>query len=217
MSGPLAGVRALLLDLDGVLVVRGRLLPGALESLARLDAAGFPYLIGTNMSLVSRRTLVAQMARGGFAVPVERVMTASSAAAAYCARAFAGEPIFVMAAPDALREFEGQRVLGYDEAASADSVAAVVVGDAAQDFTARNMQSAFRLIREGAHLVAMHKNRWWITPEGVRLDSGAYVTALEFGTERRALVTGKPSRAFFREAVRCLDAMSGHSDAGPLE
>ena len=50
----------------------------------------------------------------------------------------------------------------------------------------------------------MHKNRWWTAPAGVMLDSGAYVAALEFGAERRALVTGKPSRAFFGEGVRQL-------------
>jgi ribonucleotide monophosphatase NagD (HAD superfamily) len=37
---------------------------------------------------------------------------------------------------------------------------------------------------------------------------GRYVAALEYGTERRALVTGKPSRAFFGEAVRMLAEQS---------
>jgi ribonucleotide monophosphatase NagD (HAD superfamily) len=85
----------------------------------------------------------------------------------------------------------------------------VIVGDAGDDFTARNIQSAFRLLRGGAGFVAMHKNRWWITPAGVLLDSGGYVAALEYGTERRALVTGKPSRAFFGEAVRMLAGQGG--------
>jgi ribonucleotide monophosphatase NagD (HAD superfamily) len=66
------------------------------------------------------------------------------------------------------------------------------------------MQTAFTLLRGGARFVAMHKNRWWMTPAGVMLDSGAYVAALEFGVQKRALVTGKPSRAFFAEGVRQL-------------
>jgi ribonucleotide monophosphatase NagD (HAD superfamily) len=84
------------------------------------------------------------------------------------------------------------------------TAAAVIVGDAEADFIHPNIQSAFRLLRDGADFLAMHKNRWWITPAGVMLDSGAYVAALEFATERRAVVTGKPSRAFFGEAVRIL-------------
>ncbi len=93
----------------------------------------------------------------------------------------------------------------------------MVIGDAGPEFTPRNLQTAFTRLRGGAKFVAMHKNRWWITPDGVMLDSGAYVAALEFGTRRRALVTGKPSRAFFGEGVRLLGRMPrGPASAGGL-
>jgi ribonucleotide monophosphatase NagD (HAD superfamily) len=110
------------------------------------------------------------------------------------------------------------RLLSHDEVADpAAEAAAVIVGDAGDDFTPRNIQSAFRLLRGGAGFVAMHKNRWWITPAGVLLDSGGYVAALEYATERRPLVTGKPSAAFFREAVRMLNAQYGAAAAAGNE
>jgi HAD superfamily hydrolase (TIGR01450 family) len=201
----LAGVRGLVLDLDGVLVLKNALLPGAVEALAALDAGGIPYVIGTNVSLVSRATLAGELARGGLAIPAERIVSAVSSAAAFARRRYGTAPLYVMGSPDAMKEFEGLRLLSHDEAADPGAkAAAVIVGDAADEFTPRNIQSAFRLLRGGASFVAMHKNRWWLTPAGVTLDSGAYVAALEFATERRALVTGKPSRAFFGEAVRML-------------
>ena len=209
----LAGVRGLVLDLDGVLVLRNALIPGADEALATLKARGIPYVVGTNMSIVSRATLARELARGGLPIPPERIVTASSAAAALARRRFGTAPLYVMGSADCLTEFGGLRLLTHDEAAEADAVAAVIVGDAGQEFTARNMQSAFRLLRGGAQLVAMHKNRWWITPSGVTLDSGAYVAALEFGLERRALVTGKPARAFFAETVRMLNEIAGATAA----
>ena len=210
LKGELAGVRGLVLDLDGVLVLKGALLAGAVEALAALDLRGIPYVIGTNMSIVSRATLAAELARGGLPVPAERIVTAASTAAALARRRYGAAPLYVMGSPDALTEFSGLRLLSYDEAADAAvEAAAVIVGDAGDDFTARNIQSAFRLLRGGAGFVAMHKNRWWITPAGVLLDSGGYVAALEYGTERRALVTGKPSRAFFGEAVRMLAGQGG--------
>jgi HAD superfamily hydrolase (TIGR01458 family) len=220
---PFAGVRGLLLDLDGVLILRSQPVAGARESLARLDEAGLPYLVATNVSLVSRDTLSRDLGRAGLVVPADRLMTAASAAAAYSARHFAGQKLYVMGAPDALREFDGQELVTYDQAADlaagaeapggASGVAAVVVGDAADEFTSRNMQSAFRLIRKGAGFVAMHKNRWWLTPAGLTLDSGAYVAALEFGSQRRAVVVGKPSRDFFLEGVRRLGEMARDSGA----
>jgi HAD superfamily hydrolase (TIGR01458 family) len=213
----LAGVRALLLDLDGVVVLKGQLLPGAAEALVRLDAAGVPFVIGTNMSLLSRRDLAGHLARGGASVSPDRIVSAASAAAAYVRRRFGDEPVYVLVAPAALSEFEGLRLLSHEEAAAPGArAAAVVVGDAAQDFTPANLQSAFRLLRGGARFVAMHKNRWWLTPTGEVLDAGAYVVGLEYATERRALVTGKPARAFFAEGVRRLAEITAAAGGAPL-
>jgi HAD superfamily hydrolase (TIGR01458 family) len=213
----LAGVRGLVLDLDGVLVLKGALLPGAVEALATLDAHWIPYVIGTNVSLVSRATLALDLARGGLPIPAERIVSAVSTAAALARRKYGAAPLYVMASADAMTEFDGLKVLSHDEAAEPGAeAAAVVVGDAAEEFSPRNMQSAFRLLRNGAGFVAMHKNRWWLTPAGVTLDSGSYVAALEFATERRALVTGKPSRAFFAEAVRMLARDAGDRPSRPL-
>ncbi len=198
----LAGVRGLLLDLDGVIVLRGKLIPGAAEALAALDAAPFPYRLATNYSLFSRATLSGQFAQAGVVIPPERIVSAASAAAAHARRHYGTQPLYVMSSADARVEFEGLSLMSHDEAAQPGArAAAVIVGDAGEDFTPRNLQSAFALLRGGARFVAMHKNRWWITPSGVKLDSGAYVAALEFGAERRALVTGKPSPAFFGEGV----------------
>jgi len=208
----LAGVRALLLDIDGVLVRKGQPIPGAAEALASLAARGFPYLLATNTSLVSRQTMAAQLTQGGLTVEPDRIVTSASAAAAYVRRRFRQEPLYVMVAPDARIEFDGLRLLSHDEAAAMDAhAAAVVVGDAADDFTTRNLQSAFTLLRGGARFVAMHKNRWWMTPAGATMDSGSYVAALEYATQRRSLVTGKPSRALFAEAVRILGRSARHS------
>ena len=213
----LAGVRALLLDLDGVIVLKGELLPGAAEALNRLDAAGVPYVIGTNMSLVSRATLAGYLAKGGASVPPDRIVSAASAAAAYVRRRFGDEPVYVLVAPDGLPEFAGLRLLSHEEAGRPGArAAAVVVGDAAAEFTPANVQSAFRLLRGGARFVAMHKNRWWLTPNGELLDAGAYVVGLEYATERRALVTGKPARAFFEEGVRRLAELTAAAGGPPL-
>ena len=209
----LSGVRALLLDMDGVLVLRGELIPGAADALAELDTRGIPYVIGTNTSLVSRTTLARELGRAGLPVNADRIVSAASAAAAHVRRRFGQEPLYVMVAPDALAEFEGLTLLSHDAAAMPGaSAAAVVVGDAAEEFTPRNMQSAFALLRNGARFVAMHKNRWWLTSAGVVLDAGAYVVGLEYVTQRRALVAGKPSRTFFAEGVRRLDELAAEID-----
>ena len=212
----LAGVGGLLLDLDGVCVLKGELIPGSAGALADLDRRGFPYRIVTNTSLVSRATLSRQGASLGLSIPPERIVSALSATAAWTRREFPGRALFVITSDDARREFDGQRLLTAQEADAPDAAAAaVVIGDSPDEITYANLNRAFRLIRGGARLIGMHRNPWWLTPAGPTLDSGMFVVGLEFATEQRALVLGKPSRAFFLQAARdvLLDVAAARSDA----
>ena len=192
-----------MLDADGVLVLKGEPIPGAIEALGRLDARGTPYRVVTNFSLAHRSTLAARFAKSGTSIDPERLITAASAAAAHTASHFQGRPIYVLSTPDARREFDGQTLVSNEEAAAArpGEVAAVVIGDGGDDLSFGNMDTAFRLIRGGAAFVAMHRNPWWLTPKGPTLDSGAVVVGLEFATGTRAAVMGKPSRSVFRQAL----------------
>ena len=217
LAGVLAGVRALILDADGVLLYAGKPLPGAVDALLRLEAAWIPYRVVTNYSSAHRRSLAAGVSRS-FGIPVDpaRLITAASAAAGYTARHHRGERLFVLASPDALGEWDGQHTLTADEAdRDTASVGAVVIGDAGDDLSFRNLNIAFRAIRAGAAFVAMHRNPWWVTAHGVTLDAGALVAGLEYSLGRRAIVTGKPSRVVFREAAAALAEEVASAGPGP--
>jgi HAD superfamily hydrolase (TIGR01458 family) len=207
----LRGVRGFVLDADGVLVLQGAALPGSMEAVRSLTARGIPFRVVTNFSQLHRETLADWFGRGGLPIDPERIITGTSATAAHTAARHAGRPLFVLAAADARREFEGQRLLTADEADAAPpgTVAAVVIGDAGDDLSYRNMDVAFRLVRRGAELLSMHRNPWWLTPKGETLDAGAFVAALEFATGQRAVILGKPSPAVFRQAAAGLVADLG--------
>ncbi len=81
----------------------------------------------------------------------------------------------------------------------------VVIGGAGVDFTHQQLNEAFRLILDGAAFVAMHRNMYWRTADGLELDTGAYVRALEEATGVEPVVLGKPSPDFFASAVAELD------------
>lgn len=201
----LRGIRALLLDLDGVIVVAGEAVPGSVDALNELERRRMPYRIVTNTSLVSRATLSRYAAKLGNRIPPERFQSALSASAAYTAATFPGEALYVLSSEDARSEFDGQHLMTHEAASAADArVAAVVIGDSPEELTYANLNRAFRLIRNGAVLIGMHRNAWWLTPDGPTLDSGAYVTGLEFATGTKARIIGKPAPEFFAIAVRAL-------------
>ena len=210
LRAALAGVRAFLLDLDGVIVLAGAIIPGAAEAVAALERRGMPYRIVTNTSAISRTTLSRWSTKLGAPIPAERFESALSASAAWTARTFPGEPLYVLASDDAKTEFAGQRLISHEEAGAKGAIAAaVVIGDSPEEATFDNLNRAFRLIRGGATLIGMHRNPWWLTPEGPTLDSGSFVVGLEFAAEIRARVIGKPSPAFFAQAVRDLRKEAG--------
>ena len=91
----------------------------------------------------------------------------------------------------------------------------VVVGDLGREFTFDLLNRAFRWLGSGTpvgtRLLALHKNRFWQAggAEGVVLDAGPFVTALEYASGVEAEVVGKPSPAFFELALADLALAAG--------
>ncbi len=215
LRAALHGVRGLLLDMDGVLVLKGALIPGAGEAIGELERRGIPYRIVTNSSMVSRARLARWSAKAGVPIPAERYQSALSVSAAYTAAHYPGQPLFVMASDDAKGEFAGQRLLTTEEAGAPDSRAgAVVIGDSPEEVTYDNLNHAFRLIQAGAELIGMHRNRWWLTAGGPTIDSGAIVTGLEYSAGVRARILGKPAPEFFRIAAAEVATQAAERDGG---
>jgi HAD superfamily hydrolase (TIGR01450 family) len=208
LRSTLEGVRALVLDADGVLMYRNVPIPGSPEAIVQLRRLGIPYRVVTNYSSAHRSSLAAGFGKAaGIEVDQAEIITAASAAAAYTARQHAGRPLLVISTPDARREWAGQELVAIDEAdARPEPVAAVVIGDVGEALTFRELDIAFRQLRAGADFVAMHRNPWWMTPKGYTLDSGAMIAGLEFALGRKAIICGKPSPVVFRQAVAELRA-----------
>ncbi len=83
---------------------------------------------------------------------------------------------------------------------------AVVVGDLGEGWSYSALNRALRLLTSDAAvpLVALGMTRYWRAEDGLRLDAGAFVRALEYAAGRTAVVVGKPDRTFYGAAVEAL-------------
>ena len=193
-SNALSGV---LLDVDGVLVISWEALSGARESLEWLRRQGIPFLLATNTTTASRSTLAQKPRDAGLQVEPTEIVTAPVITASYLRSHHPGARCFLLAKGDVAADLEG---IEFSDAA-AD---VVVIAGAEEAFTYENLNRAFRMLSDGAALVAMHRNVSWMTAEGPKLDAGPFVSALEEATGVEATVVGKPSADFFTEAVELL-------------
>jgi HAD superfamily hydrolase (TIGR01458 family) len=79
-----------------------------------------------------------------------------------------------------------------------------MVGDLGPLWSFDLVQQAFTALMNGARLIALSRDRYWMSASGLTVDCGAFVTALEYATGKGSLLAGKPSPAFFQAAVKSL-------------
>ncbi|WP_395298280.1 HAD-IIA family hydrolase [Kitasatospora hibisci] len=188
---------AVLLDIDGVLTVDWEPLPGAVSAVQELRAAGVPFVLLTNTTSRTRRSIVATLAEAGFPVGVESVLTAPAASAAR----LAGSRCLLLNSGDI-----GEDLAAVELVERPEDAEVVLIGGAGPEFGYEALNRAFAALQSGARLVAMHRSAYWRTGAGLQLDSGAFVAGLEFAGDVRAEVLGKPAEAFFAGALAHLGA-----------
>jgi HAD superfamily hydrolase (TIGR01458 family) len=192
----LGDVGAVLLDLDGVLYVEDEPVPGAREAVAELQRRGLTLRFVTNTTSRPRRLIHERLERLGFAVEPEQLITPAALAVRHCLAAGRRRVALVMN-EDVKEDFSDLE----ETAVAAD---AVVVGDLGSAFSYDVLNHAFRQLMDGAELIALQKNRFWLTPDGLSLDVGPFVAALEYATGREAFVVGKPARGFFQTILAAI-------------
>ena len=191
-------IDGLLLDMDGVLGVSWRPLPGAAAAVARLRAAGLPLRVITSTTAQSRGDIGTGLREHGFDFADEDLLTASVLAAAYLRARHPDARVFLLgdARP---ADLEGVRLVGLD-----GEPQVVLVSGADESFAFDTLNRVYRALLGGAALVAMHRNLSWMTAEGENLDAGAYVAGLERAAGRAAIVTGKPAPECFVAGLEAL-------------
>jgi HAD superfamily hydrolase (TIGR01458 family) len=192
---------AILLDVDGVLHVSGVPIAGAAAAVRALRVAGHRMRFVTNSTTRSRAQLGAELRAMGIELDDDELQTTGDVAA----RALAGKRVLALTMPGLLDDLQGLQLVGMN-------VDAVLIGGADEGeetgrvFSYLNLNRAFHELDAGAELYCLHKNKWWQTADGARLDAGAFVAGLEYAAGTEATVLGKPSSTYFAAALEALDA-----------
>ncbi len=196
-------VRGVLLDLEGVLYQGDAAIKGAIEAVARLDQAGLGLRFLTNTTVRPRGDIVARMRAMGFTLEPGHVFTPVMAAIRLLREAGIGR-LHLAAEPRLAEDF------GDFELVDA-APGAVVLGDLHRGFDWDRLNALYGMVRDGARLVALHKNRFCRRQGELELDLGPFVAALEYAAGTEAEVVGKPSPTFFAMARADLGTTPGET------
>ena len=200
--GPMPGeVSAVLIDLDGVLYVEDEPLDGGVDAVERLRSGGIALRFVTNTTAHSRDRTLAKLDRLGFHVRERELVTPAALAVGYCQQR-GHERVALVMNDEVKRDFTELEEV-------AEDAQAVIIGDLGTAFGYAVLNHAFRCVMDGAELIALQKNRYWLRADGLSLDVGPFVAAIEYATGSEAYVVGKPAPGFFAQVLADLDIDAG--------
>ena len=183
-------VKALFLDLAGVLYDGDRVIEGARMAVQRAREADLVLRFVTNTATKSRQQILDKLDAMGFALEADELFTAPDAAQAYLQEH--GFNPYALVHPSIKPEFD--RLVG-------GQPNAVVLGDAREDLSYANLNRAFRLVHQSCPLIAIGDNKYFLDGDQLSLDVGPFVRAIAWAADVEPIVMGKPSRAFFQQVV----------------
>ena len=186
---------SLLIDLDGVLKIGDSPAADLTEFLQFINENKIPACILSNSTL---RTgdLVKEFFSSHYIELSIPAITAFDATLAYVNKNY--KKVQVYCRDYLIHHFEGMIDIENPEA--------IVIGDIEDKWNYQIVNDIFKKVFAGADLVAMHKNKYW-NPEGeLLIDSGAFITAIEFASDKEAILIGKPSPLYFKTALESIGA-----------
>ena len=143
----------------------------------------------TNTTARSRGQTLEKLGRLGFEIDPEELITPAALARRHCEER-GHETVALIMNDDVKDDFSGLSEVD-------DGPDAVIMGDLGEAFGFPILNRAFRMVMDGAELIALQKNRFWLTSDGLSLDAGPFVAAIEYASGTEAYVVGKPAPAFF--------------------
>lgn len=203
-SETLAGIDGLIVDLDGVVWVGAKPIPGVPEAITAIRESRTRVLFLTNDPSLSRAEQADRLSAAGIPVTENDVLTSSAATAQYLAARddLRDKSPFVIGSPSFHQELAQH---GFDEVPARDAARAQLVVIGGHDhFDFAQLRAATRAACNGAKVFAAGRDSLVPTPDGPEPGTGAILAAVETAAGVTGTVIGKPEPLIFGIALRLL-------------
>lgn len=182
--------QALFFDLSGVLFQGQQTIKGASEIIKAARSCGKTLRFVTNTASKNQAQIIQQLDGFGIKIEAHELFSAPQAAKQYLL-------------DNNLRPFclihenlepEFQQLEQVDPNC-------VLIGESKKQLHFDNLNLAFNLCQQGKPLIAIGKNKYYQSANGLCLEAGAFIHGLEWASGQQAIIMGKPSVDFYQQVV----------------
>jgi 4-nitrophenyl phosphatase len=204
-------IRALIIDMDGVLWHGEQPLPGLTDFFQTLRDRQIRFILATNNASLTPEQYVLKLARMGVAITLDEVLTSAMATALYLAEHT--EPavtrVFVVGEEGARQSLleRGFILTGLYELNNSDTLdrgADIVVCGKDTTLTWDKLATATLNIRAGAKFIGTNADTTLPTEYGITHGNGAILAALQAATGKMPIIIGKPEPIMYQQAMELL-------------
>lgn len=200
-------IKVFFFDLDGVLSV-GKENPrylGGRQVVNQLKSTGKNAFVLTNDSTHVREEILGNLSGLGFNFQLDEILTSSFLTANYLSQEFGKASFFLVGENGLKRELEAA---GHVESQTQPQV--VVVGFD-RGLSYEKLDKALRFLKNGARLIGSYGGAVYMSDRGPALSAGPIIKALEYASNKRAIMIGKPSPRMFRLALQLSHKKPGNA------
>ncbi len=209
---PFTNIRALIIDMDGVLWHGTEPIPGLSAFFQALHELQIRFILATNNASLTPEQYVAKLARMGITVEESQILTSGTATALYLSEHEnpAETRVFVVGEDGATQPLidRGFTLTGlYEVNNNGDSAkkgADIVVCGKDETLTWAKLATATMNIRAGAKFIGTNADVTLPTERGITHGNGAILAALEAATGVTPVIIGKPEPIIYRQALALL-------------
>ena len=191
-------IKALLIDLEGVLYSDNELIPGSINVIKEFRKNNLKLRFLTNTTTIPRKLIFNKLQDLGFDIEEEEIFTPITATKNYL-NDNRIKKIALFTSIEIIEEFNEYEI-------TQKNPEVVIMGDIYKNFKWEILDSIFKLVYiENSALIALHQNKYCMRDGKISLDLGPFVKAVEYSSGKKSILMGKPEKNFFDLAVKDLD------------
>jgi len=187
-------INTILFDLNGTLYEKGIAVEGANETIKKLRANGFHLNFITNTDGRDIESVYQRTLKRGLEFEQNELFTPVTAVKSFIEEN-AENSYYPLVHDDVLKDLTNLNI----DHANPDYV---IIGDFSDKLSYDEINKVFRMIKNGAEIIALSKTLWYIDVDGFSINTGSFVKMFEAACDKEAILMGKPSENYFNMAIK---------------